>query len=86
MSDEEYPCDPGYCQIVELYASIKALTAERNEAIRRRDAWNAAIEAAAKALIPKRLKSAPSEYEKGYNDGLGDAFNAVLALLKGGAA
>ena len=28
MSDEEYPCDPGYCQIVELYDHIKALTAE----------------------------------------------------------
>jgi hypothetical protein len=28
MTDEEYPCDPGYCQNVELHASIKALTAE----------------------------------------------------------
>jgi hypothetical protein len=33
MSDEEYPCDPGYCQIVELYDHIKALTAERDEQI-----------------------------------------------------
>lgn len=30
MSDEEYPCDPGYCQIVELYDRIEALTKERN--------------------------------------------------------
>ncbi len=28
MSDEEYPCDPGYCQILELHEHIKALTAE----------------------------------------------------------
>jgi hypothetical protein len=35
MSDEEYTCDPGYCQSLELYDHIKALTAERNEAWRR---------------------------------------------------
>jgi hypothetical protein len=28
MTDEEYPCDPGYCQILELHEHIKALTAE----------------------------------------------------------
>lgn len=48
--------------------------------------WNAAIEAAAKELLPKRLKSEVREYEKGYNDGLGDARNAILALRKGGDA
>jgi chromosome segregation ATPase len=33
MSDEEYPCDPGYCQILELHQHIKALT-EQLEAAR----------------------------------------------------
>jgi hypothetical protein len=28
MSDEEYTCDPGYCQSLELYDHIKALTEE----------------------------------------------------------
>jgi hypothetical protein len=28
MTDEEYTCDPGYCQILELYDRIKALTAK----------------------------------------------------------
>jgi len=31
MSDEEYPCDPGYCQILELADYIKALTKERDD-------------------------------------------------------
>jgi chromosome segregation ATPase len=33
MSDEEYTCDPGYCQSLELYDHIKALT-EQLEAAR----------------------------------------------------
>jgi hypothetical protein len=33
MSDEEYTCDPGYCQSLELYDHIKALT-EQLEAVR----------------------------------------------------
>jgi hypothetical protein len=35
MSDEEYTCDPGYCQSLELYDHIKTLTAERDETWRR---------------------------------------------------
>ena len=33
MSDKEYTCDPGYCQSLELYDHIKALT-EQLEAAR----------------------------------------------------
>jgi DNA repair exonuclease SbcCD ATPase subunit len=33
MTDEEYTCDPGYCQSLELYDHIKALT-EQLEAAR----------------------------------------------------
>jgi chromosome segregation ATPase len=33
MSDQEYTCDPGYCQSLELYDHIKALT-EQLEAAR----------------------------------------------------
>lgn len=47
--------------------------------------WNAALDAAAKALLPKRLKAEVREYQKGYNDGLGDALDA-LSHLKGGGA
>jgi hypothetical protein len=35
MTDEEYTCDPGYCQSLELYGHIKALTDERDEAWKR---------------------------------------------------
>jgi hypothetical protein len=58
MSDEEYPCDPGYCQIVELHARIEKLEAQRNFAQRQ------VVAAEAKLATCEKYKAAYAECDR----------------------
>jgi hypothetical protein len=75
MSDEEYPCDPGYCQIVELHASIEALTEQIKAA--RLDAKEAE---AYSVWLEGRLSKAVEAFKK-LNVGEGWAAQIARATL-----
>jgi hypothetical protein len=90
MSDEEYPCDPGYCQIAELHEHIKALTAENKrlgqqcEGLMQAGMNNGQALIIAEAKLAKAVQALDRIAGKApYADDPYDIARAALAELKG---
>jgi hypothetical protein len=79
MSDEEYPCDPGYCQILELHEHIKALTAKLATCEKYRDAYAECDRIGTQTVRDLEAMNKNQEAMIRQADRRGDALEAKLA-------